>query len=648
MSVRNRTVLVVAVLILAATPVRLVNLGALSFYGDEETSAMPALSFAEGNGSRMPSGMEYRRALPLTWLNAATARFLGLDSELAYRLPTALLGILTVPLLFLAGRSFGTARAAFIAALLLAFSEWHLVFSRQARMYVPFLFFFIAGAWAIWNWATTGKRGWLLFAIPMAAGAVTMHRLGLMVTMFALLPLVLPGRTQLSIVKLVTFAAIVTVVGSIYHEYFVNAPYRAWPPASLAAAVVGDSVPEATAQGPQGWPLLLILRGFIGGVVGALATQVALRANSQGSPPLGQVAVFLAGTTAGVLAWSGQLYGACIAGIVWLILLPGDRSGLVKRLRSPVALVVLPATLWLVVAILGQGLREGIKSVSVFPYPYPLYLAEQFPLLLVLFGGACLVLALREATQQDRPARAAVLAALLPIVAVGAVSRWEGTRYLFAAYPFLLLAASSGLVSLIDLVGKRIPRWTANGTAMLGTTVALSGVIGGHGLWQAIRVVRLEHGEPINTFVHMYPFRPDHASAGHYVREHRMAHDVVIAEDPLEQWWYAGDPINYWLRSYGDSRAFLFSTPRGEVRDIYVGSRLLTAPLPPDSLLESPEGRVWLITSGETFPLRSYFLNPAQERWLDSLETAIEPSFVGRDGVTKVYCLNCQTRSSGG
>ncbi|KPJ89561.1 MAG: hypothetical protein AMS18_12365 [Gemmatimonas sp. SG8_17] len=642
MSVRNRTVLVVAVLVLAATPVRLVNLGALSFYADEETSAMPARSLAEGNGALMPSGMEYRRALPLTWLNAAAARFLGVENDVAYRLPTALLGILTVPLLFLAGRSFGAGRAAFFAALLLAFSEWHLVFSRQARMYVPFLFFFIAGAWAIWNWAATGKRGWLLFAIPMAAGAVTMHRLGLLVTMFALLPLVLPGRTQVSIVKLVTFAVVVTVVGSIYHEYFVNAPYRAWPPASLAVALVDDSASEVTARASQGWPWLLIIRGIIGGAVGALATLSALRANSQGSPPLCQVAVFLAGTTAGVLAWSGQLYGACMAGIVWLILLPGDRSGLVKRLRIPFALLALPATLWLVVAILGQGLREGIKSVSAFPYPYPLYLAEQFPLLLVLFGGVCLILALREATQQDRPARAAVLAALLPIVAVGAVSRWEGTRYLFAAYPFLLLAASSGLLSLIDSVGKRIPGWTTNGTAIFGTIVVLSGAIGGHGLWQAIRVVQLKHGEPVNTFVHMYPFRPDHASAGHYVREHRTEHDVVIAEDPLEQWWYAGGPINYWLRSYSDSRVFLFSTPEGEVRDIYVGSRLLTTPLPPDSLLESSEGRVWLVTSGETFPMRSYFLNPAQGQWLDSLETAREPSFIGRDGVTKVYCLNCE------
>jgi hypothetical protein len=141
----------------------------------------------------------------------------------------------------------------------------------------------------------------------------------------------------------------------------------------------------------------------------------------------------------------------------------------------------------------------------------------------------------------------------------------------------------------------------------------------------------------------MYSFRPDHASVGRYIREHRTEHDVVIAEDPLEQWWYAGDPINYWLRSYRDSRGFLFATPEGDVRDIYVGSKLLASPLAPDSLLESPEGRVWLVTSGETFPLRSYFLNPAQGQWLDSLETAREPSFVGRDGVTKVFCLNCET-----
>jgi hypothetical protein len=640
MSARNSTILLVSTLILVAAPTRLLNLGALSFYADEETSAIPARSFAEGNGARMPTGMEYRRALPLTWLNAASARVVGLDNEVSYRLPTAVLGILTVPFLFIAVRRFGLTTVAFLTALLFAVSEWHLVFSRQARMYVPFLLFFTVGAWAIWNWAETGKHRWLVLAVPMAAGAVSMHQLGVMLSMFAVLPLILPGRHQVSAVKLVALALVVMVAGWMYHEYFVQAPYREWLSGAFRPAVGGDSTAGATAQTMISGPWLVVL-AVIGGGAGLSTAVIALGPNRGGSRILGQVAIVVSGAAAGALAWAGQLYGACLAGVVFLILLPGDRSVLVKRARIPLALVVVPAIIWFIGAVLANGPREGLKAISVFPYPYPLYLAYQFPLILLLFGVVCVAVALRTATQEDRPLRAALLAGLLPIAAVGAVSRWGGTRYLFAAYPFLVLAASFGLVWLLDWIGTRVPRWTEKTTFALGSLVVLSGVLGGHGLPQALRVVRLDHGEPINEAVHMYPFRPDHAAAGQFVHERRAEADIVIAEDPLQQWWYAGAPIDYWLRSYQDSRWFLSRAADGGFRDIYVGSKLLETPPPLDSLVGNPEGRVWLITSGETLPRRSYFLNPQQRQWLDSLENVREPSFVARDGATKVYCLNC-------
>jgi 4-amino-4-deoxy-L-arabinose transferase-like glycosyltransferase len=644
MTVRTRMTLAVAALILLAAPFRLVNLGELSFYADEETSAMPAQSLAEGNGPRMPSGMEYRRALPLTWLNAAAARVLGTDTELAYRLPTALLGIATIPLLFLVGLKRNATRAALVAALLLALSEWHLVFSRQARMYVPFLLFFIAAAWAIWNWSETGRNRWLLLAIPMTAGAVTLHRLGLMVVMFALLPLILPGRSRVSTGGLIFLAVTIAILGWAYHEFFVEAPYRAWaPPDPEVTGVIADTG-DATAAGVGGTTGLLALLAVLGGACGLYAAYTVRESVLAAASFWSRAALIAAVTAMGALAWTGQLYGACMAAAVLFIMVPGDKPVLVKRARLPLILMAVPAATWVVFAFLVYGLRDGLKAVSTFPYPYPLYLAYQFPVILVLFGSVCLAAMWRTATAEDRPLRAALLAGLLPILAVGAVSRWGGTRYLFAAYPFLLLVAGVGMVWAIDHVGRWIPRWNPAATLALCTIVVFSGALGGHGLVQALRVVGLEHGEPVNEAVHMYPFRPDHASVGRYVRDHRSEHDVVIAEDPLEQWWYAGGDIDYWLRSFGDSRAFLYVAADGELRDIYVGSRLLMEPPPPDSLITAPDGRVWLITSGETYGGRSYYLSARQAHWVDSLESALVPAFTGRDGISRVYCLNCGSR----
>jgi len=113
----------------------------------------------------------------------------------------------------------------------------------------------------------------------------------------------------------------------------------------------------------------------------------------------------------------------------------------------------------------------------------------------------------------------------------------------------------------------------------------------------------------------------------------------VIAEDPIVQTLYAGH-IDYWFRRYGDMRRYLREYPDG-VRDLYVGSRPLADPAIIDSLARDAPARVWLITSGETAPLRRWYLSPEQRSWLDSLERAREPAWLGEDGVSAAYCLNC-------
>ncbi|MCL7983150.1 MAG: hypothetical protein M8862_11555, partial [marine benthic group bacterium] len=125
----RRTLLVVSVLALTAggAALRLQDLGSPGFFGDEETTALAARSLAEGHGSAMPSGMPYRRALPYTWLNALSASQFGLDEELGYRVPAALIGAATVPLMYGVGAAIGGPATGMTAALLLASSGWHLV-----------------------------------------------------------------------------------------------------------------------------------------------------------------------------------------------------------------------------------------------------------------------------------------------------------------------------------------------------------------------------------------------------------------------------------------------------------------------------------------------------------------------------------------
>ena len=95
----------------------------------------------------MPSGLPYYRAAPLTLLNALAANLVGTENELGYRLPSAILGIITPAALFLMARMLVPSGIAFAAAILLVFSEWHIITSREARMYAPFMLCFMATGW---------------------------------------------------------------------------------------------------------------------------------------------------------------------------------------------------------------------------------------------------------------------------------------------------------------------------------------------------------------------------------------------------------------------------------------------------------------------------------------------------------------------
>ena len=123
--IANKILLLTLLLTVIAALPRLYHLGDLGFYMDEETTAFASRSMAETGEPQMPSGMPYYRSLPHTWLNSISAKTFGLDNEYSYRLPSALFGILTIPLIFLLARPFTGTSIAFLAALLLVpFDSW--------------------------------------------------------------------------------------------------------------------------------------------------------------------------------------------------------------------------------------------------------------------------------------------------------------------------------------------------------------------------------------------------------------------------------------------------------------------------------------------------------------------------------------------
>ena len=134
----------VLALTLVAALLRFYDLGEASFWVDELDFVNAAISMQEVGQPLLGSGYPYPRAPLLTYALMASFKLFGV-SEFSTRLPSALAGVLTIPLVFVVGRRFFGERAGLIAAVFLTFAPFAIGWSRACRMYALFQLLFLAG-----------------------------------------------------------------------------------------------------------------------------------------------------------------------------------------------------------------------------------------------------------------------------------------------------------------------------------------------------------------------------------------------------------------------------------------------------------------------------------------------------------------------
>jgi 4-amino-4-deoxy-L-arabinose transferase-like glycosyltransferase len=94
------------------------------------------------------------------------------ESPLSLRLPSALFGVATLPLLYMVGVAISDRREAAAAAAILTVSYHHIWFSQNARGYTALLFCVLLATYALIRWLDTGRRGFLIcYAVVTAAGS---------------------------------------------------------------------------------------------------------------------------------------------------------------------------------------------------------------------------------------------------------------------------------------------------------------------------------------------------------------------------------------------------------------------------------------------------------------------------------------------
>src|SRR5690606_32091434 len=122
----------------------------------------------------------------------------GFD-EWGLRLPAALFGIALIGLAYaFAKRLFGTSVGIVVAALVTV-SAWDIEFSRYARMYAPFAFFYVLTLLSIWRYLVVQRStsgGFLCLAFALVA--LLLHDLAYTLALAFLLPLLIRGKATLA------------------------------------------------------------------------------------------------------------------------------------------------------------------------------------------------------------------------------------------------------------------------------------------------------------------------------------------------------------------------------------------------------------------------------------------------------------------
>jgi uncharacterized membrane protein len=150
-----------AVITLFAAALRFYRLGEWSFWIDEIFTINHAMSHFSSTDVILMNIPPARNWMPISVMLNAQVLKLGGINEWSARLTPAIIGILTIPILYFPTRKTFGPRIALISILLLAVSPWHLFWSQNARFYTSLMLFYTLALFAFHFGMEEDKPGFL-------------------------------------------------------------------------------------------------------------------------------------------------------------------------------------------------------------------------------------------------------------------------------------------------------------------------------------------------------------------------------------------------------------------------------------------------------------------------------------------------------
>jgi uncharacterized membrane protein len=200
-------------LILLGFNLRYKNLGNLSFWVDELYTTYAAIGLLQNGDPVLPAGTLYDRAILNTYLIALSFKTIGI-SEFSARIVSVVFGTLTIPLVYKMGTKCANKRVGLLSAILITFSAWEIVWSREARMYAQFQFFYLSAAYLFYL-AIHDNLKFLFFSVMAFIGAFYSHILSLTFPLVSVI-YVLVYKKDLIKKQYVTFLIPVFLAGALF------------------------------------------------------------------------------------------------------------------------------------------------------------------------------------------------------------------------------------------------------------------------------------------------------------------------------------------------------------------------------------------------------------------------------------------------
>jgi hypothetical protein len=272
-----------------------------------------------------------------------------------------------------------------------------------------------------------------------------------------------------------------------------------------------------------------------------------------------------------------------------------------------------------------------------WPSVWPFFSIAQYSMVASLLAAAGVAVALwRIARRQVVPDHLLlfVLAVWIPLLMIGCMRWMIPPRYAEAQVMPLLLCGFASAQWLCGLLAQTVAPESAALPAHTGAlTAALAGIL-------VVSPARLAA-----TVDSGYANHPDHKGAADYIRSlHLGPHDVLVAEDVLQQTYYLGH-VDYWLLNRHVAASYVRDV-NGERRDFYTNTPLLGTGQELERLLDDPHrGALYVIGSGE-----DQSDGRALMRGMGISQVLKSPRFHivyhGRDGLTDVWRVDPPLRSA--